>query len=279
MKFDLGVPLSCGCTVEGCVSGAVTRTPQSLSRHLDAHSESSGHLPWTTIVRPTSSTPPSRRGPQAGEFDAPKQERTRQQLERILEEADRLFAERGYRATKLSDIAAAVPCSMSAIYDRFGGKAELLRYMHRRGAEEAVALVDALEPLGDTERGDPGDLRDTLHQALEMGLAIIRRYRGRRRASLERMYDDPELAEIELGIQNGVVEAGRRYLLAYRHQFDHPDPELAATQAMRLLMAMVEQRESTLPSPGGATLSEQQFIAEVERMVLGYLGIAHDSDD
>jgi hypothetical protein len=48
---------------------------------------------------------------------------------------------------------------------------------------------------------------------------------------------------------------------------------------MRLLMAMVEQRESTLPAPGGATLSEQQFIAEVERMVLGYLGIAHDSDD
>jgi hypothetical protein len=204
-------------------------------------------------------------------------------LERILEEADRLFAERGYRATKLTDIAAAVPCSMSAIYDRFGGKAELLRYMHQRGAEEAVALVDALGPLGETDGvaggATGGDLRDTLPQALEMGLAIIRRYRGRRRASLERMYDDPELAEIELSIQNGVIEAGQRYLLAYRHQFDHPDPELAAFQAMRLLMAMVEQRESTLPTPGGTALSEERFIGEVERMVLGYLGIpTHGSD-
>lgn len=230
-------------------------------------------------MRPTSSTPASRRGPRDGEFDAPKQKRTRQQLERILEEADRLFAERGYRSTKLSDIAAAVPCSMSAIYDRFGGKAELLRYMHQQGAEEAVALVDALGPLADTEHGDEGDLRDTLPEALGMGLAIIRRYRGRRRASLERMYDDPELAEIELGIQNGVIDAGRRYLLTYRHQFNHPDPELAASQAMRLLMAMVEQRESTLPTPHGAVLSEQRFIAEVERMVLGYLGIAHHASD
>lgn len=221
----------------------------------------------------TPATPGSRRGPPSGEFDAPKQERTRQQLERILEEADRLFAERGYRATKISDIAAAVPCSISAIYDRFGGKAELLRYMHRRGADEAVGFVDALGPLGAT-----GDLRDTLPEALQMGLAIIRRYRGRRRASLERMYDDPELAAIELEIQNGVVQAGQRYLLAHRHQFGHPAPELAAFQAMRLLMAMVEQRESSLPTPDDAALSEEQFISELQRMVLGYLGIAREPD-
>ena len=89
------------------------------------------------------------------------------------------------------------------------------------------------------------------------------------------MYDDPGLAEIELAIQNGVLEAGQRYLLAYRHQFDHPDPELAAFQAMRLLMAMVEQRESSLPTPAGTMLSEEQFIGELERMVLGYLGAPH----
>lgn len=214
----------------------------------------------------------SRRGPPAGEFEEPKQARTRQQLARILEEADRLFSERGYEATKLADIAAAVPCSMSAIYDRFGGKAELLRYMHRQGTEEAVELIEGFAPPVEVD----GDLRDTLPDALLMGLAIIRRYRGRRRASIERMHDDPELAALELEIQKGLLDAGQRYLLAYRHQFRHPDPQLAAMQGMRLLMAMVEQRESFLPTPNGAVLSEERFVEEVCRMLLGYLGIPEE---
>ena len=212
-----------------------------------------------------------RRGPKAGEFEEPKQERTRQQLARILEEADRLFAERGYKATKIADIAAAVPCSISTIYDRFGGKAELLRYMHRQGADEAVALIDAMGPLAETD----GDLRDTLPQAIKMGLAIIRRYQGRRRASLECMREDPELATVEAEIQEALIAAGQRYLVAYRRQFGHPDPELAALQAMRLLMAMTEQRESLSPTPQRAVLSEERFVEEVSRMVLGYLGIPH----
>ena len=47
-----------------------------------------------------------------------------------------------------------MPCSISTIYDRFGGKAELLRYMHRQGAEEAVALIGAhlIDPADDDAR-------------------------------------------------------------------------------------------------------------------------------
>lgn len=216
------------------------------------------------------STP--RRGAEPGAFEEPKQERTRKQLARILEEADRLFAERGYKATRLVDIAEAVPCSMSAIYDRFGGKADLLRYMHEQGAQEAVGLIDTLEPPGEAD----GDLRDTLPAAVEAGLAIMRRYQGRRRASLERMYDDPELAALDQQIQDALLTAGQRYLLAYRHQFAHPDPELAALQGMRLMMAMVEQQGSLVPTPGGDAPSEDVFVQELVRMLVGYLGIDDD---
>jgi AcrR family transcriptional regulator len=206
--------------------------------------------------------------PKAGEFEEPKQARTREQLARILEEADRLFAGRGYAATKIADIAAAVPCSISTIYDRFGGKADLLRYMHRQGAEEAVAMIGSLAPAGESD----GDLRDVLPHAVRMGLAILRRFQGRRRASIERMHADPQLAALEREIQAGLLEAGQRLLLAYRRQFGHSDPKLAAVQAMLLLMAMTEQRGSLLPSPDGASLDEDRFVEEVTRMVLGYLG-------
>ena len=211
----------------------------------------------------------NRRGPRRGEFEEPKQARTREQLARILEETDRLFAERGYAATKIADIAAAVPCSISAIYDRFGGKAELLRYMHRKGADEAVAMMRALEQTGEAE----GDLREALPEAFRMGLAIRRRLEGRRRASLERMYADPEFAALEQEIQDSLMMAGRRLLLSYRRQIRHPDPELAVMQAMNLLMAMTEQRASQLPLPEAAQLDEDRFVDEVMRMALGYLGV------
>lgn len=211
----------------------------------------------------------SRRGPKPGEFEEPKQARTREQLARILEETDRLFAERGYQATKIADIAAAVPCSISTIYDRFGGKAELLRYMHRQGAQEALSLIGALEPLDEAE----GQLSEVLPGAVRMGLAILHRYRGRRRASLELMHADPDLAALELENMEQLVRAGQRFLFAYRKQFRHPDPELAAQQAMRLLMAMTEQRGTLLPTPALGMLDEDRFVEEVTRMVLGYLGV------
>lgn len=214
-----------------------------------------------------------RRGPKRGEFEEPKQARTREQLERILEETERLFAERGYQATKIADIARAVPCAIVTIYDRFGGKAELLRYMHRQGADEAVALIDALEPMAEAE----GDLRQVLPQAVRMGLSLNRRYQGRRRASLERMHVDPELASLELENSEHLLTAGQRFLMAYRKQFSHPDPELATLQAMRLLMAMTEQREGPLPTAARGRLDEDRFVDEVTRMTLAYLGVPQES--
>lgn len=209
-----------------------------------------------------------RRGPKSGEFAEPKQERTRKRLARILTEADRLFAERGYEGTKIADIAAAVPCSISSIYDRFGGKEELLRYMHRRGHEEAIHVVSSIAPPDVAA----GELSAVLPGALRAGLLLIRRYRGRRRAAAERIHADPELAKLELEINEALIEAGKRFLLAFRHQFTHCDPELAASQAMRLMMAMTEQREAVAPAQARDGVDDDTFVAEVTRMVVGYLG-------
>lgn len=118
----------------------------------------------------------SRRGRKA--FQEPKQQRTREQLARILLVADQLFAEHGYEGTRLADIAAAVPCSMSTIDDRFASKEELLRYMHRQGTEEAIAMIDQIEPPDASDM----DLRIVLPTAVQIGLSLIERFRGRRRA-------------------------------------------------------------------------------------------------
>lgn len=206
-------------------------------------------------------------------FQKPKQQRTREQLARILLVADQLFAKDGYEGTRLADIAAAVPCSMSTIYDRFASKEELLRYMHRQGTEEAIAMIDQIEPPDASDM----DLRTVLPTAVQIGLSLIERFRGRRRAVAERVHADPVLLSLELELREALVQAGRRFLLTYRHQFHHPDPELAASQAMHLMMMLTEERQSPLPVPEAVQLDDAGFIQETCRMVTGYLGIEHTS--
>ena len=212
----------------------------------------------------------SRRGTRSDGFQAPRQARTRKQLARILVVADDLFSEHGYDGTRLSDIAAGVPCSMSTIYDRFASKEGLLRYMHRQGTEQAIAMIDQIQPTVSAD----ADLRAVLPDALRVGLALIRRYRGRRRAVLERIHADPVLLELELELRAALVASGRRFLLAYRHQIRHPDPERAASQAMRLMILLTEDRQAALPVPPSLQLDDDAFIEETCRMVLGYLQLA-----
>lgn len=224
----------------------------------------------------------SRRSAKSGAFQEPKQARTRKQLARILDTADLLFGERGYEGTRLADIAAAVPCSMSTIYDRFASKEALLHYMHRQGTERAIAMIETLAPTGSAstdprsagaEAAAVGDLREVLPGALRIGFELIHRFRGRRRAVLERMHADPVLWELELELREALVDAGKRFLLAYRNQFRHPEPELAAAQAMHLMMRLTEDRHTPLPVPEPLQLDDDAFIQEACRMVWGYLGV------
>ncbi len=65
----------------------------------------------------------------------------------LLEAASRVFAERGYRATRLDDVAAAAGVTKGAIYYYFEGKEDLLRQAvqsrHRAVFSEIVSALEA----------------------------------------------------------------------------------------------------------------------------------------
>ena len=141
--------------------------------------------------------------------------------------------------------------------------------MHRQGTEHAIAMIDEIQPW----EAPDSDLREVLPGALQVGLDMIRQFGGRRRAVLERMHADPLLLELELELRQALVASGIRFLLAYRHQITHPEPELAAGQAMRLMILVTEERHTAMSAPKALQLSDAKFIEETSRMVLGYLGI------
>ncbi|MFW5968718.1 MAG: TetR/AcrR family transcriptional regulator [Persicimonas sp.] len=82
--------------------------------------------------------------------------------ERILIEATRLFADTGYQATSLRQIARAVGIDSATLKYHFGDKPRLFAEVYRRGHE---AFLEALDPL--LRRLHRVDDRDQLREVLE----------------------------------------------------------------------------------------------------------------
>ena len=144
---------------------------------------------------------------------AESKERTRQ---RLLEEAQRLFRERGYAATSLEQIAEAAEVTKGAIYGHFTSKEDLLL-----SALEAAPSPDYSTTLNDQSRPlserladygrnvaaeQPGDVQE-LAMFLEFFAALLRapdalqRYSSRRERRLRDLADaDVESDQLAAGV-------------------------------------------------------------------------------
>src|SRR5438094_10457784 len=86
----------------------------------------------------------------------PQQERSRQTLDRLLDAAEAIIAERGVDGANVADVATRAGSSIGAFYARFHDKEGLLRTLFERFGEQAEAT--ALVAL-DAERWDGVPLR------------------------------------------------------------------------------------------------------------------------
>src|SRR5439155_18632086 len=73
--------------------------------------------------------------------------RTLQKRDRILEVAMREFAERGYQATRVQDIAAQLGIAKASVFQHFGTKEDLFVAAFKRAAKSFNAYLDAPEPV------------------------------------------------------------------------------------------------------------------------------------
>jgi AcrR family transcriptional regulator len=108
--------------------------------------------------------------------------------ERLLEAAASVFAERGYEAARIEQIAEAAEVSAGLLYRHFAGKRELYaELVHRADRELFSHLAEAAAP------GPPEGRR--LERGLDAVLAFVEGHRNLWRM-LTRDVVDPEIAEL-----------------------------------------------------------------------------------
>lgn len=202
-------------------------------------------------------------------YKPPRQRRSHESLERILDAAEALIRERGFDNMTIAEVVQRSGSSVGSLYARFNNKLGLLRAVqlryHARVQNDIFAAFS-----GDHPRDE------SLEEAVARIVTVLCRH----------VLNEPELfrafvlqAVFDAGVraQGERTNAERRdkvveILLVHRAEIRHPDPERAARWSYSALMAVLRER---ITFGEGAALSggfsDEDLVAEMTSMVTSFL--------
>jgi AcrR family transcriptional regulator len=180
---------------------------------------------------------------------------------RILAEAAALFAQRGYTATTMNDVAAACAVSKAALYHYFADKHDLLAHI----AVEHVARLEALVGEVAREHIDAAPRLD----------ALIRRFTAAyANAQNEHRVLTEDVKFLRDGDRERVSAAQKRVVAAFAQPIAalRPDLKSQSTALAMLLFGMINWTFTWL-KPGGE-LTHAQLAPMVSQLFFGGLPAA-----
>lgn len=238
----------------------------------------SGLVPTPLRNRPR---PPSPNGPALTRplpslhwIKPPRQARTQESLERVLDAAEALLADKRFEDIHITEIASRADISVAAFYRRFKDKDGLLHALHERICEEAFATADdALQP----ERWEGAGIREILDTVVPF---LIEALEGREALDLavyQRGLTDAAMRERSDRLIVYVMQGLSRLLLARRDEIGHPDPERAVSFALVQMFAVLVQVYTTgRRDVALVRMGDREITRELTNSCLAYLGMRAD---
>jgi len=198
----------------------------------------------------------------------PKQRRSRESLERVVDAAMELMARSGRDEFTLAELSRAANVSIGSIYGRLDGKEDLLRLVQARLSSIMCAERDATAAQLAACETLPEAVR-----VLVRGLAeSLRNHRGVLAAIMLRAMQDPEMARHGKAEFADTLEALTMPLRRFARQIPHPDPARALSTSFELMFASLAR------NLGLGTLQEMddagdwdQLLADLAHMMVGYV--------
>lgn len=172
-------------------------------------------------------------------FSAPKQQRSRETLDRILEAATELLQEVGYDDMRIAEVGERACIGTASIYARVGSKYGLLLAVQARMVEQLDREAQALlAPL----RHFDGPLDELVLRAVIVVGELFRSHEQLLRVFMARANTDATVtghgSDSTLRLGDGFAAV----LLERRRQIVHPDPERAVDVCFRMVYDTLARR-------------------------------------
>jgi AcrR family transcriptional regulator len=199
------------------------------------------------------------------------QARSQQTLERLLDSAEALIADKGFDDITVAEIAARAGLSVGAVYSRFRDKKGVLHCLQDRFVDEAHLTTDAAL---DADRWQGASIEEIVGELVVFLVELHRERRGIMRELLVRTRSELPMVERKERLVAHVSERLRSLLLARAERIGHEDPAAAVGFGLRLVLGTLEQ--AILFGEAGAygiPTSDEKLAAELTRAFLGYLGV------
>jgi AcrR family transcriptional regulator len=199
----------------------------------------------------------------------PKQKRSQESLERVVEASMQLLEENGFEGFTIQDVSRRADVSVGAIYARFGNKESLLRAVHSEAMEamarehENVAAVD----------GRPGqDVREVIVEAVRTVAGIFRGHEPLLRAFMHLGAVDGEISRRGSDVSIDLSRQFEDTILAHRNEIAHPHPKTAVDVAYRMAYCTFARQVMYGPSfESDRAIDWDDLVEEVAYACAAYL--------
>jgi AcrR family transcriptional regulator len=191
----------------------------------------------------------------------PRQERSREMLETIVEAAARVFVKEGYARATTNRIAAAAGISVGSLYQYFPGKDAIAVALLRRHRDRIVEAVAS--HLADV---DEASIEVRVRELVRAALAAEGLHPGLHRVLIEQVLRTSARAEM-VGFEDDLERVIVERLKSSPDDIGVKDIELAAFILVRTVMAITHA--AVVDRPDHAR--DPRLVAEVTRMIFLYL--------
>lgn len=158
----------------------------------------------------------------------PKQKRSRESYERVLDAAYGLLEENGFEGFTVQEVAARASVSVGAIYERFGNKETLLRTVHAR-LMDTMAQFDSGESVA-----EPIDAAQVIEALVRRVAATMGAHRAILRAFMHLGALDEVISHRGSLESVALSRHFKDALEPYASEFRSTDPQIALDVAFRL---------------------------------------------
>ncbi|MAV76716.1 MAG: hypothetical protein CBD32_07285 [Actinobacteria bacterium TMED172] len=199
------------------------------------------------------------------ERSLPKQKRSKDKLERIIQAAFVVTSRVGFESVTLADIAREAGVGVSTVYTRFKSKDALLEELHIIITENTLKTIDSYFAI---YRDYEVPLRDIVREIIEDSLKMTRDLSGFYKATYQQSISNDAFAQREKAIRLKLLKTLKKIFLLRIKEIGHPKPSSAIDFFVTMYMGVITDRVMTHNFSG---LTDKKLAKELTAACESYL--------